>query len=441
MSLPDSPAPTRARFVLAGWLCGLSAVLYLDRLCLAQAVDPIQDELGLSNTEMSYVAMAFTLSYGLLAVAVGRLGDRFGSRAVLTAVVLAWSAFTGLTGAATGLLMLLVVRFLFGAAEAGAYPNAARILPRWFPVTERGRVQGFMLASAQLGAVVTPVAAAYLIQLAGWRWMFAGFALIGCAWAVGFWVWFRDDPATHPRVTQAELAEIHAASPPPAADPGPVPWGVVFVNRGVLVLSMIMVFSAFYTYFFYTWFQKYLQDGHGVTNVETGWMASLVMAGSAVGMLAGGWLADQIPRWTSDHVRARRWLGTGCYLSAAVFTFAAIRCGEPWALAGCFCVAFLLMHITLPNWWSCAIPQGGRHVGALFGLMNGIGVFGAMASQGFVGIFADWQASRGLSGRAQWDPIFDVYVLSLVCAAVGWWLYRLTPLQEPPLAAEPEVTW
>src|SRR4051812_49339146 len=118
MSQPDlSPdRPTRGRYVLAAWLCGLAGILYLDRLCLAQAVDPIQEELGFSNTEMGYVAMSFTLAYGLFQVPVGRLGDRFGSRVVLTGVVLAWSALTGLTGAAVGLGMFLVVRFLFGVA-------------------------------------------------------------------------------------------------------------------------------------------------------------------------------------------------------------------------------------------------------------------------------------------------------------------------------------
>jgi hypothetical protein len=61
--------------------------------------------------------------------------------------------------------------------------------------------------------------------------------------------------------------------------------------------------------------------------------------------------------------------------------------------------------------------------------MNGIGVFGAMTSQGFVGVFADWQRDRGLSGREQWDPLFDVYVGVLICGAIAWWLFRLTPLE------------
>src|SRR5580704_781394 len=105
---PDLP-PTRARFVVAAWLCGLSGVLYLDRICMAQALKPIRDELNLSNTGASLVVMAFTLAYGLCAVPVGRWGDRAGPRSVLARIVLAWSVFTALTGAATGLLTLILV--------------------------------------------------------------------------------------------------------------------------------------------------------------------------------------------------------------------------------------------------------------------------------------------------------------------------------------------
>ena len=433
--------PTRARFLVAAWLCGLSGILYLDRICMGQAVVPIQKELDLSNSQMSLVLMSFTLAYGLFAVPVGRWGDKRGPRSVLSQIVLAWSLFTAMTGAATGLITLVLVRFLFGAAEAGAFPNAAKVMARWFPPGERGRVQGVMLAFSQLGAVAAPAATAYLIDAAGWRWVYVVYGLLGIVWAIGFWFWFRDDPATHPRANAAEVAVIRGTDEPepPAVDPGPVPWGQVATNRGIVVLSVIMVFGAFYTYFFYSWFQKYLNASRGVGNVEAGNLTSLVMAGSAVGMLLGGWLADRL-RHASDPVRARRLLGVACYLVAAACLFLGVRQDDSLTLAALWGASFCAMHVTLPNWWSCAIPQAGKHTATLFGLMNGLGVFGAMASQGFVGVFADWQASRGLSGREQWDPIFDVYVFVLLANAVAWWSYRDTPLEESR-AQQVEENW
>jgi MFS family permease len=395
---------------------------------MSQAVVPIQQELGLTNTEISYVMMAFTLAYGLCEVPTGRLGDRFGSRAVLTRIVIWWSVFTALTGACTGLLSLIAVRLLFGAGEAGAFPNAARVLTQWFPMRERGRVQGMILAAAQFGAVCAPAAAASLIQHVGWRWTFSVFGLVGLVWAVGFWWWFRDDPATHNRVNSAELAAIHADGPLLGAGHYPVPWQRVLSNRGILTLGAIVIFGSFYTYFFYSWFQKYLSAVRGIDNVEAGRLASLVLAGSAAGMLLGGWLADRLPLWVGDSLRARRWLGTGSYLIAAVCLFVGARCDDPWALAALWGASFCAFHVALPNWWAVVIPQCGRHVGALSGLMNGLGAIGALASQWMVGAYTDYRKGLGYDAADQWGPLLHVYVVALLAGAMGWFSYRFQPI-------------
>jgi ACS family glucarate transporter-like MFS transporter len=154
------------------------------------------------------------------------------------------------------------------------------------------------------------------------------------------------------------------------------------------------------------------------------------MFGGVVGVFLGGFIADMLTRDAADPVRARRLLALGCYLTAATSLYFGVQAEQPIALAAFFFVAFCTMHVTLPNWWSCAIPQGGRHIGVVFGLMNGMGVAGALVSQLFVGYFADWQKDRGLTGREQWDPIFWVYIAVLLCAAAAWWAYRLTPLDD-----------
>ncbi|MBA4062482.1 MAG: MFS transporter [Isosphaera sp.] len=429
MTAPDAP-PSRARFAVAGWLSGLAVVLYLDRFCFSQAVKTMQADLGLSKTEIGDVMVAFTLAYGLFEIPTGRLGDRFGPRLVLVRIVLWWAAFTALTGVAWGFASLLVIRFLFGAGEAGAYPNAARVIGRWFPVGERGRVQGVMLTAAQFGAFAAPPVMAYLMAGIGWRWAFAVFGLFGVVWAVGFWWWFRDDPGDHPAVNAAELAAIRDGAGPPHADPGPVPWRAILTNRGVLVLGTIQMLGAFYTYLFFSWFPAYLEDGRGMAAVDASWLVSLALFGGVAGVFLGGFVSDRVTARSADPWRARRRLAVGCYLTAAGCMFAGARCDDPVAMAAVFGAGFWVMHVTLPNWWSCAIPQGGRHVGVVFGLMNGMGVVGAMVSQGFVGRFADWQAARGLTGRAQWDPLFDVYVVVLLLAAGVWSLYRFRPLDD-----------
>ena len=417
--------PTRARFAVLAFLCSLTFVLYLDRVCMGQAVKPIQDEMHLTNSQMGMVLMAFTLAYGLFEVPTGHLGDRYGSRGVLARIVIWWSVFTALTGAATGFYSLLAVRFLFGAGEAGAYPNAARVIARWFPPAERGRVQGLLMSFALVGGTVSPVAAGYLIDLWGWRWTFVAFGAVGVAWAVAFLGWFRDDPAAHPSVNGLELLRITDGTPPPppaasAAHPVRFPWRQTFRDRNIWLLGLIMTCSAFTSYLYFSWYPKYLQEAYGLNIRQSGWLTSMVLGAGAVGTLGGGLLVDRAVRRGRDPVRARRHLGATALLLAAGLLLVSSRCEDPVLSAGLAAASCLAMLGQQSAWWSTATEVGGRHVGALFGLMNGMGIFGAMGSQYFFGAYADWRLARGFEGREMWSPAFLLYVALLVVGALCW---------------------
>jgi MFS family permease len=432
-----APPPTRARLVVLVWLCLLSGILYLDRICMSAAIDSIQTDLRLTNTESSYVLMAFTLAYGLFEVPTGRWGDRIGGRRVLTRISLWWSAFTALTGACTGLWNLLAVRFLFGAGEAGAFPNVARVLARWFPDGERGRAQGVLLASSLFGGAAAPFLAAVMIQAIGWRWTFAAFGAVGSLWAAGFWWWFRDDPAAHPAVNGAELARIgrRAAS---SDVKSAIPWPAVVVNSSIWSLGLIMALSSFNSYIYFSWFPKYLKEGRQIGATEAGLMASVVLAMAAVGTLAGGLAVDRIVRRGSGSA-GRRLLGGSAFFLAAALLVAALKTREPWVAVAFTALSCCAAQATPPLWWSCAIGVSGRHVGALFGLMNMLGVFGAMSSQFLVGALADWLGARGYSGRAQWDPIFWIDVGVLLGAGVLWATFRLVAVESPEPSEFPDL--
>jgi MFS family permease len=147
----------------------LAIVTYLDRVCISVATPFIRQELGLSLVQMSTVFGAFTLAYSLFEVPSGWLGDVIGPRRVLTRIVLWWSAFTMLTGAAQGLRSLVAIRFLFGAGEAGAFPNVVRSFSQWFPARERGLANGVLFLGSRLGGAITAPIALLLIQRWGWR--------------------------------------------------------------------------------------------------------------------------------------------------------------------------------------------------------------------------------------------------------------------------------
>jgi MFS family permease len=456
---------TRVRYRVLAWLCSLSFILYIDRLCISKAAPQIEQELGINHTAMGFVFSAFTLAYGLFEVPTGRWGDRYGSRGVLSLLVLWWSLFTVLTGTVwpfcldsgwriglpwdgqsvplllDSLVLLLLIRFLFGAGQAGALPNAARVVARWFPEDGRGPAQGMINTFALLGGAAAPVIAAYMIALSGWRWAFYVFGLVGVLWAACFYRRFRDDPVEHPAVNEAERRLIardagvkkrtvplrgEGRSPfspttgPQQAELSPVPWGQVLRSADVWLLGGVISCSAFASYLYFFWYPTYLEQARGLDGVSSGWLSGMVLAGGAVGATLGGYLSDWAVRWTGNRRRSRRMIG-GCGMAgAALALLAGLRCDNALAASGFTTLASLSAYAVQATWWAAVTDISGKHLGSLFGLMNSMGVPGAVASQIFFGRFADWRAEQGFHGRDQWDPGLYLYAAVLLAGACGW---------------------
>lgn len=215
-----SERPSRVRHLVVAWAFALGFVLYLDRAAVAVLAPALRQDLGLSALEMGWIFGIFVWGYAAFHVPTGWLGDRVGPRRVLSAIVLAWSAFTALTAAAWNLTSMLAIRFLFGAAESGATPNVTKAFARWIPATERARAQGIFFAGMSAGGALAHPLVTVLLLGIGWRSTFLVLGFLGALWAVGWHLWFRDRPAEHPRVNGAELRWIGAPEPsPPSCSP------------------------------------------------------------------------------------------------------------------------------------------------------------------------------------------------------------------------------
>lgn len=414
--------PTHVRFGVLAFLCSLSFVLYVDRVCLGQAIVPIQNELKLKDGQMGVIAGAFTLAYCIFEVPTGWLGDRYGSRGVLTRIVVWWSAFTALTGAATNFYMLLGVRFLFGAGEAGAFPNAARVSSRWFAAEWRSRAQGMIVTCSQLGGAVAPVVADYCIRWVGWRLAFVFFGGMGMVWAAAFYWWFRDNPADHPGTNSAERDLIGAGSGSTARPDSPIPWACVLRSTNVWLLGAVMSASASAYYMYMTWCPKYLQAARDVTPQLAGRLSSLVLFGGAIGALSGGFIADAAVKLTGELRWSRRIVGVFALAVGAVMLRLSVECDDARWAALCMALACLAVQTQIATWWATVTGISGQYIAAMFGLMNSMGFPGAFGSQVFLGRFLDNQGARGLAGRAAWDPAFDVYTVVLLIGAGCWFV-------------------
>src|SRR5215472_18383144 len=216
---------TTVRYWVIVFAVALAVVTYIDRVCISFSAPTITKELGLSTVQMAWAFTAFGWAYALFEIPGGYLGDRLGPRSVLMRIVLWWSFFTAATGWVWSATSLAVTRALFGAGEAGAFPNLTRVFTTWLPKEERERAQAFLWLAARWSGAFTPLIVAYLLELMSWRRTFETFGVLGVIWAVAFFLWFRDDPRTHPSVNEAELALM--PKPHESAIGGQTPWGKI----------------------------------------------------------------------------------------------------------------------------------------------------------------------------------------------------------------------
>ena len=367
------------RFILVTGTFLLSLLLYVDRTCISTAKDAVTRDLGLNNEQWSWVLASFAFGYALFQTPGGALADRLGGRMVLTAVVTAWSIFTGLTAAAWNLGSLLVVRFLFGAGEAGAFPGMARVVYSWIPVKERGLVKGINFSGSRIGAALAMPGIAWLIQQLGWKQSFVVLMLVGFAWALFWWLWFRDEPAEHRGIAKEELDYI-LANRQDAATRGAAPTklrAATLITSGNLWLMMAQYFGSNFTFFFsLTWLYPYVKGKYNLAAVDAGLYAMLPLLGGAAGNIFSGWLVDALYR-SSRSSLSRKLPAIAGFALAALGMLMSVEQATVGGAVFWLTVAIFGADMTLSPSWSFCIDIGGQHAGAVSGTMNMAGNLGA----------------------------------------------------------------
>jgi ACS family glucarate transporter-like MFS transporter len=385
-----------------------SAITFLDRLAIAVAGPRMQDELGISPRRWGWVLGAFVLAYGLFEVPTGALGDRLGPRKVLTRIVAWWSVFTGLTGCVTGFVPLLVTRFLFGAGEAGAYPNIAVSIARWFPPGERARTQGFIWGASRAGGALAPLLVVPIQGAFGWRVSFGILGAIGLAWAAVWSWWYRDDPAAQPGIREAELREIGAE--PGAHAPAAIPWARLVRSRQLwLILGMYSCY-AWGSWFYFSWLPTYLVKGRGFTEDQMGFFSALPFLLGAAANVGGGFLGDALSRRFGLRI-GRRLVGSACLAASALLLIAAGVTAERTRAVLFLTLSFGVMDLMLPTAWALCLDIAPRYPGAVTGAMNMAGQLGGFTCTVLFGDVVE----RSGSYHA---PLFLIAAMLLISAAL-----------------------
>jgi MFS transporter, ACS family, glucarate transporter len=399
------PSAASDRRTVVGLLVLLFAITYLDRVCISVAGPRMQEDLGITPIGWGWVTGMFTLGYCLFEIPTGMMGDRIGPRRVLTRIVVWWSAFTALTGAMTGYYPLLLTRFLFGAGEAGAFPNASVVVSRWFPPRQRATMSGVNLMASQVGGAIAPLLVLPIQMRYGWRMSFYVFGVAGLGWAAVWYWWFRDSPE-----------EKRGLVPPPStavstADSHAFPWRVA-CRSGTVWSILGLAFCYVYVYnFFQTWFHTFLVRGRGFTEASL-LLSALPFMVAACANLAGGAASDALVRRLGA-TRGRRVIGATALTAAAAFTVAAMFTHDQVLTVVFLALTYGGITFQQSGVFGVCLDIGGPRAGAMVGLMNTMAQVGGLAGSVLYGYIVDRTGSYDA-------PFIPMAVLLLVGA--GLWV-------------------
>jgi MFS transporter, ACS family, glucarate transporter len=374
-----APRPTRVRYQVLAAACSLAVITYIHRVGFGTAIAELKTTLELSDTQISWLMAAFMVGYGVFEMPWGFLGDRIGVRTILSGIILGGSLTTaGLSlvgllpsGPVLVLAALIVLRFLFGAIQAGTFPVISRMMADWMPTTERGSAQGAVWMSSRLGGFIAPLLIVRLFKALGdWKESLVLVASLGLLWCLAFWPWFRNQPEEMPQVNKAERKLIEAGRAGRAAlGHGPVPWARMARSPTVWALCGMYGFLGFSGNFYLTLLPNYLKNHRHLDSITMGWLSGLPFAFGGLACFAGGWFSDAVIRRWGKRWGRRIVGGTGLMLASLAIV------SVPWvenvALLGFLLIlTFVGNDLAMAPAWASAADIGERYTGVLSGAMN-----------------------------------------------------------------------
>jgi sugar phosphate permease len=341
----------------------------------------------LTNEQFGWVLASFALAYALFEIPSGALGDRFGPRIVFIRIVLLWSVFTALTGLATGLLSLIIIRFLFGIGESGTYPNISIVISRWFPVNEMGRAITRIGVGAHLGSAIAPLIIIPIAVGFGWRTPFFVNGVIGLIWVVICFFWFRNSPSDMKHISEDEKKYIEGSCRH-RPNQHLIPWKYIFRHPTLWALMGMFFCNQWANYFFIAWMPVYLQEGKHFSENEMKTTTFLVFLGGVVGILVGGYVSDWLVRKKGLRFGRRSVGMSGLGMCGLLVLLAAISTEKNitsiclilanWFFGFCVLISFIV----------CA-DIGRNNAGTVSGAMNFFGQMGSFFLAIIFGKIAD----------------------------------------------------
>ena len=397
-------------------LTGINLVNYLDRYVVAAILEPLGQELHLSDAQLGRLTFVFIAVYMCSAPVFGYLADRFHRPRLVAAGVALWSLATLGAAFVHSYPALLLTRSLVGVGEAAYASLGPAMLADGFPETERAKKFTWFYLAIPVGSAFGYGLGGLVAGAWGWRAAFLVAGLPGLAFAL--WMAFQADP---------ERGAMDTGRDAGAGAPYLQRLQSVFRNRIWLACTASYVAYTFAMGGLSTWGPTLLQRRFAISTARAG----LVFGGLAVvtgilGTLLGGWLTD---RWQ------QRWPDAGAGISGFTLLVAAplvaLALGTH-SLNLAYVMLFLGMFLLFVNTSPVnaltvsSLPASIRATGIALNVLL-IHLFGDAISPELVGRSADRLHAAGLGGGDALGRAMALVLPAILLSGLALWWVRQRP--------------
>jgi predicted MFS family arabinose efflux permease len=291
----------------------------LDRWIIAPLFPAMMKDLHLSYQDLGNLIGILGIFWGVFAAVMGGVSDKIGRRKVLIPAIILFSILSGLSGIATGLLSLVVIRAIMGVSEGSYCPTSFAATNEASPPDRRGINLGIQQSSfALFGLGFGPIIATQLLAVVpSWRWVFFIVAIPGLILGALMYFVIRD-PAHltgHAKVTVSH------------------PWSTIFHNRNIILAMAALLCAMTGVFVIGAMVPNYLVDYLHLTASQMGFVTSAIGFGGFVGQVGVPGLSDFVGRKTmailsfvGAALMIRVFISTGASPAALFGVLAVISC-------------------------------------------------------------------------------------------------------------------
>ncbi|VVE19573.1 MFS transporter [Pandoraea morbifera] len=373
----------KTRHIILAVMCLMYFISYIDRVNIAVAGPFIRQEMGLTTVQLGLVFSAFAYPYAAMQIFGGWLADRFGPKLVLTVLSLIWGAATLATGFAGSILTLVVLRFVLGIGEGGAFPTATRAFTYWMPVGERGFAQGITHSFARLGGAITPPVVLAIVVAFGWREAFIVLGVVSLAWTLLYMKVFTNTPDQHRRITPEEVTEIgYRTGDCERAKRAATPWRKLI--RRMWLVTFVDFCYGWLLWVYLTWMPSYLRESQGFDLKRLALFTALPLLAGVIGDTLGGVVSDKLYKATGRLRFARVSVLVVGMGGSLAFLLPMTMVSDPLVAVLLLSASFFFLEITNPVLWTLPLDIAGKYAGTAGGMMNtGFGLAGMISPVAF----------------------------------------------------------